>query len=149
MASEIGRLADLAADICSRVSHAETGPQHRDYYGDNILIDGQRVWILDLDLYCTAELGLDAGNFMAHLADQAIRKFGRFDALQVSEEAFAEAYLDMAAFDLMPRIRLYRVLSLARLAAISARFEDRQHYTHEFLAYTIQEAESYKKQFCQ
>lgn len=137
----VARLLEVVADIGSKAPAADEGPQHRDFYAANLIIEGARVWILDLDLYCQAELGLDVGNFMAHLADQAFRKYGNFDALVSAEQAVAEAYTAASHMALMPRIQLYRALSLARLAAISVRFNERRDGAVASLEYAIHECE--------
>jgi aminoglycoside phosphotransferase (APT) family kinase protein len=42
-------------------------PSHRDFYDKQILVDGERSALLDLDMACLAEPELDLGNFLAHL----------------------------------------------------------------------------------
>ena len=42
-------------------------PSHRDFYDKQILVDGERIALIDLDMACLAEPELDLGNFLAHL----------------------------------------------------------------------------------
>ena len=34
------------------------------------------LWLIDFDLYCLGDPGLDAGNFIGHVTEQALRQYG-------------------------------------------------------------------------
>jgi hypothetical protein len=65
-----GRLDRALDSLRASVEQLPAGPyvpSHRDFYDKQILVDGERIVLLDLDLACLAEPELDIGNFLAHL----------------------------------------------------------------------------------
>ncbi len=46
----------------------ETGI-HRDFYQDNMLMNDERVWFVNLDLYTRGHPATDVGSFQAHLIE--------------------------------------------------------------------------------
>jgi hypothetical protein len=123
------RLAALL-DGCRRAAAAArcvgTATVHRDFYPDQLLVDGDRLWLLDLDLYCLGDPALDIGNFVAHLSEQALRTRGAADALADREAAMAERFVALAGPEVRPTIRVYAALTLARLVEISTRLPERR-----------------------
>lgn len=66
---------DLDARICSTLDAAMCGlqegspaPAHGDLKPEHILIDGERVFFVDLDNFCRADPLLDVANLLAHLS---------------------------------------------------------------------------------
>jgi hypothetical protein len=116
---------ELAIGLPSDCSHGI----HRDFYPDQVLIHGPRLYLLDLDLYTTGDPALDIGNFRGHIIEQSLRSFGRPDALSARELALSEQYSDLAGRDLGPSIDSYTTLTLARHIAISTLFSERRHLT--------------------
>lgn len=92
---------------------------HRDYYGDQVLLDGDRLWLLDFDLYCHGEPALDAGNFIAHITEQSLRELGDPDALRDREQALEDRFAELAGENTRPAVRAYAALTLARHVALS------------------------------
>lgn len=108
---------------------------HRDFYQDQLLMDGKRVWMLDLDLIAQGDPAIDVANFLAHIKEYALRRYGGVSALNSIEQAFMEGYaLEGHAFD-EKRVRLLESLSLARHVHISTLFDDRRHTTEVILAF--------------
>lgn len=106
---------------------------HRDFYHDQVIVDGERVWLLDLDLVSEADPALDAGNFTAHLAEQSLRLLGGPDALAMEERAFVSEFCRAGVGAHHGNIEIYKTLSLVRHISISTTFESRRQYTSALL----------------
>lgn len=116
---------------------------HRDFYSDQVLVEGDRLWLVDLDLFCQGHPALDIGNFIAHLIEQSLRQFHDPLALADREEALREAYVTrwLAAESGLGgsedewrwAIALYTELSLVRHIHISISIPERRPYTEAIL----------------
>ena len=74
------------------LDEAPPGPTHRDIKADHILLDGDRVVLIDLDSFAAADPVLDPALLLARLSAMPIRHLlprGRF---QTAARAFAEEY---------------------------------------------------------
>lgn len=136
-------LADCdALASCFLMNSASLTGIHRDFYGDQILVDCDRIWLVDLDLYCQGSPALDIGNFIAHMTEQSLRQLGDPAAMRTQEEALREAFIaawteQTAAVpaDILRReVDLYTVLTLVRHIHISTRIRARQSCTESILA---------------
>lgn len=131
-----GRLRRVL-DACVRLGAGvpESVPRgiHRDFYPDQVLVDGDRLWLLDLDLYCAGDPALDAGNFLAHLKERSLRTLGDPAALADREKAFEERFLQLSHTTSGEAIRAYTTLTLVRHIHISTLFEDRRPFTQTLL----------------
>ena len=129
------RIRDVAVACNALTSESKPGRTsgiHRDFYGDQIVVSGNRLVILDLDQFCEGDISLDVGNFMAHVTEQSLR---------LNADPFA---LDDVRCALLARavsnggeretILLYDLLALARHIWISMRIENRNHITEGILA---------------
>lgn len=130
------RLEELFAR-CRRTSEAlgdrpATGI-HRDFYADQILFSGDRLFVIDFDLYCEGDPALDIGNFSGHLIEQGLRIHGRADALQKARLALEERFLELSGRGHSEAVDLYRVLTLARHIFLSTQFPERTHLTEPLL----------------
>lgn len=122
---------------CRLFSAAQT-PVHRDFYPDQILTDRRhpaRLVLLDFDLCSQSAAALDAGNYLAHVRELALRRFGNADALQAHETAFTGAYLEHAIWTRAEDVRGFLALSLLRHIFLSTRFPGRAHTTVPLLDY--------------
>lgn len=106
---------------------------HRDFYSDQVLVDGNRLYLVDLDLYCAGDPALDIGNFIGHLTEQGLRTLGDANALIEQEQSLQDRFLQLAGDSLRGRVQAYAVLTLVRHLYISTRFVDRQPYTESLL----------------
>jgi aminoglycoside phosphotransferase (APT) family kinase protein len=127
------RLHDLY-DACERLGgalpEARTCGIHRDFYADHVLAGGNgTICLIDLDLYCEGDPALDAGNFIAHVTEQALRETGDPSALHDVERAFEDRYVELTDESLRHPIRVYHLLTLARHVQISQRIRERRHLT--------------------
>ncbi|OLE52532.1 MAG: aminoglycoside phosphotransferase, partial [Cyanobacteria bacterium 13_1_40CM_2_61_4] len=54
---------DRVLAACDRLGAATPAPQckgiHRDFYADQVIVDGARLYLVDFDLYCEGDPGLD------------------------------------------------------------------------------------------
>jgi hypothetical protein len=143
----LGRLAACRTDLGPAVEalrrgcHAaaarlpKTTPRgiHRDYYPEQLVVDGALVHLVDLDLYSLGDPALDAGNFIAHLTEAAIRTRGDRAAYAPLVAAFRDRFLAESPGTAASSVAIYTLLSLARLAEISTRMADRRRTTRAIL----------------
>ncbi|MGP1384836.1 MAG: phosphotransferase family protein [Thainema sp.] len=143
----------LASRIATELSDL-TGI-HRDFYGDQILVDCDRMWLVDLDLYCQGSPALDIGNFIAHITEQSLRQLGNSAAMNAQEIKLRETFIETwtvhtatqtetsgsassgtasIANALRQEIELYTVLTLVRHIHISTRIPTRRPYTESILS---------------
>ncbi len=106
---------------------------HRDFYQDQVLISGERVFLLDFDLMAKGQAALDVGNFLAHLTEYGLR-LGNVDYFAEHERLFLKSYLAHTDSELEPSIQIYKTISLVRHIFISTLFESRQAFTESLLA---------------
>ena len=119
-------------------AHLQSTPTtgiHRDCYADQVLVDGEQLYWLDLDLFCEGDPALDVGNFIAHLMEDGLRHHGDIDALRPHQDALLEAFLQDS-----PQVNErtptgWTLLALARHIYLSTRFPDRHHTTLPLLEY--------------
>jgi len=109
-------------------------PIHRDLHAGNVVVDGNRTYILDLDLYTMGDPALDAGNFIGHLTELAIRRTGDPLALRDLEQAFENAFVRFAGEARREDVRSYATLTLVRHIYISTLFETRRSMTGALIA---------------
>jgi Ser/Thr protein kinase RdoA (MazF antagonist) len=103
---------------------------HRDFYPAQVISTTNRIQLVDFDLYCRGPADLDAGNYLGHLWELAIRFPERANILQSAADQFTEAY--RATFDRRTRpsrIESWAWLTLARHIWISTQISGRSHTT--------------------
>ena len=102
---------------------------HRDFYHDQILVGKEKLYLLDFDMYCEGDPSLDVGNFIGHLKEFSLRKFGNSDALVEQENAMIQRFLELSGLDRRRAIEIYTTLTLVRHIAISQRIPNRSQFT--------------------
>lgn len=114
---------------------------HRDFYGDQVIVMGDRLWLLDLDLYCQGHPALDMGNFIAHITEFSLREWGDPAALVDREAALTEAAialwqpnLAISPQVLTQAIEGFVTLTLVRHIHISTRIVARRSQTAAIVA---------------
>lgn len=106
---------------------------HRDFYSDQILVDGARLYLTDFDLYCEADPGLDIGNFLGHLTEYSLRVRGDPEALVSLEEALEERFVQLSGPAVRKSVRAYATLTLVRHIYLSTLFPERRASTADLL----------------
>src|SRR5262245_3379479 len=104
------RLSALMTD-CERIA-AEIRPAcscgiHRDFYASQVIVDKDRLWLLDFDLYCQGDPALDMGNFIGHVIEQSLREFGSTRALRAIQSALEEEFVAYHGEFARSALRLY------------------------------------------
>lgn len=128
----------LLLDACQKagmlLNWDKTTCVHRDFYPDQVLVNtGQQITLLDFDLCCTSAPALDAGNYLAHIREWALRRYDDIHRLHRHEQAFIHAFLaDSPDLDVQT-IEVFTTLSLARHIYLSTQFADRYHTTEKLL----------------
>lgn len=110
---------------------------HRDFYFDQVLVDGRRIWLVDLDLYSIGDPAIDLGNFLAHLDELALRRLGHVTAFAAEAAAFLDGYATVRDLPAVHRISALRSVSLARHIHISTRFQARRHTTRDLISVSL------------
>lgn len=115
---------------------------HRDFYPDQLLIAADvdpanvgknRLYVLDLDLYCAGDPALDIGNFIAHLTEYSLRILGHPDGYIAQEQAFVDTACRLNPSLHRGSITAYKTLTLVRHIAISHQMPSRQGITPQMI----------------
>jgi len=124
-------------DACDRLGATTPEPGlrgiHRDFYPDQIVIDGRRLYVLDFDLYCEGDPALDIGNFLGHITEQSLRTLGSPDALLEVEQAMEDRFVELSGEATRPRVQAYKTLTIARHIYLSTQFPERRPFTERLL----------------
>lgn len=102
-------------------------PSHRDFYSDQVIVSNRRLFLIDFDLFCQADPGLDVGNFLGHVTEYALRCHGRPDALGPFERELEDQFIMRAGEGVRWAVRVYAALTVARHVYLCTRFPDRAH----------------------
>jgi len=106
---------------------------HRDFYADQVIVDDDRLTLVDFDLYCRGDPALDIGNFLGHLTEQGLREHGDPHALASVENALEERFVELSGEHVRRGVRAYAALTLARHVFLSTQLPDRSHLTDPLL----------------
>jgi Ser/Thr protein kinase RdoA (MazF antagonist) len=93
-------------------------PVHRDFYHDQLLVDGGRLAVLDFDDAAMSEPAVDVANFLAHLRLLALEQPVRADAVHTAARAFRERCHDLDEGLDPSLVLLLESATLLRLACI-------------------------------
>lgn len=129
----IGRLLEACDRLGARTPEAEPRGIHRDFYADQVIVDGESIHLIDFDLYCEGDPALDAGNFLGHLTEQGLRSFGDPEALAGVEAALEERFVEHSGEAARPAVRAYADFTLARHVHLSTLFPERRTFTGDLL----------------
>lgn len=132
-AERLATLLQACQQLAMRLHIVSPRPVHRDFYHDQLLLDGQRVWLLDLDLLCAGDPALDAGNFIGHLIEWGVREPSARVALNEAAEVFEARFQELSGRGSQEAVEIYTTLTLARHVSISTQFTDRAPFTEEIL----------------
>lgn len=112
---------------------------HRDFYHDQILLENDRVHMLDFDLYCRGPRLLDAGNYLAHLWELSLRFPKRRPQWMSTAATFSDAVCQTSVRADLERRQLHAWawMSLARHVWISRRIASRQYTTESVIHHAM------------
>jgi aminoglycoside phosphotransferase (APT) family kinase protein len=104
---------------------------HRDFYPDQVLIDGERVFVVDHDLYAFGDPRLDIGNFCGHLLEHSVRNEGHPNAYDRATLAMIDRFVEFYGNEQASRsaIDIYTLLTLARHVSLSRKIAQRHPTT--------------------
>lgn len=111
--------------LAARLPPSLPTPAHRDFYPDQLMLRGEDLYLVDLDVYALADPALDAGNFEAHLLELKVRGRGDPASLERAAHAFRDRFMDRRPTVPPLAIEHYLTLSLVRLAFLAPLFPDR------------------------
>ncbi len=144
-AREVGELfpalAEDAAELLARIRDRATSiqtwrlqPIHRDFYHDQVLADGDRLSVLDLDDAKMSEPAVDITNFAAHLDLLALQHPEHRAAIGRARDRFVARSRELDP-DLNDRLMAFlTATTLLRLAGIHAPRKDGERVTIGLLA---------------
>lgn len=130
------RLAALLAGcrrLAARLPDAPLAPAHRDFYPDQVRVARERMWVLDHDLFCLADIHLDVGNFVGHFHELAIRDQRRRASLLAASESIVERFLQRQPAATRDGVEICTTLTLARHVSISTQFPARRYATEKII----------------
>jgi hypothetical protein len=128
LADWAGRTGDLLPAATTRLAALVTRLQaavpgeappvrlHRDFYDKQVLVDGVRATLLDLDTMTSGDPALDVGNHLAHVILRSRQEPGRSPAADVLAGEFLGGY--GADAELQSRALWWQAAALARLVVI-------------------------------
>ena len=122
---------------CDRLGSSLVNPRtcgiHRDFYADQVLVDRSRLYLIDWDLYCQGDPGLDVGNFLGHVTEWSLRTLGDPQALVDCQQALEERFVQLTGEAVRPALAAYATLTLVRHIHISSQFSERRAFTEPLL----------------
>jgi Phosphotransferase enzyme family len=128
-ADRIERLLEACDRLGTATPEAVPRGIHRDFYADQVIVDGPRLHLIDFDLYCEGDPALDIGNFLGHLTEQSLRTLGDPEALAHVERALEERFVELSGGQTCPAIHAYKLLTLARHVHLSTLYPERRSFT--------------------
>ena len=112
---------------------------HRDFYHENLLWDGIRLWIVDFDQVAIGDPAVDVAHFQAHLLTLAYRQRKGAEAHAALNALFARTGPPVAE----AALSFYRAHTFLKLAAteVERRRPEWQAHAHAFAAMACEEAQ--------
>ncbi len=133
--SRIDALLEACRELAASIPSTKPTGIHRDFYPDQILVDGDRLFVLDHDLYCLGDPSLDIGNFCGHLIEHSLRVHGHPDAYAESQHALVERFCSLREDHRSAVVNAYTTLTIVRHIYLSTRIAGRGSSTHSILDY--------------
>ncbi len=131
--SRIERIINDCENLGNSLPPAVVCGIHRDFYAEQIIADGETLYLLDFDLYCAGDPALDIGNFIAHIIEFSLRTTGDIYAFYHIEQALAKRFLQLNPGIAAQTLHAYATLTLARHIYLSTLFSERKAYTKTLL----------------
>jgi aminoglycoside phosphotransferase (APT) family kinase protein len=124
LADRVDAVLDRIAPMCADAAGARLCLIHGDYKPTQLLVDGDRPALVDLDRACLGDPAIDVGNLMAVLHKATLLE-GVAHAAALPEWFLAEYEALSGRRDIAQRARLFETLSLARM--LVRKFERKPH----------------------
>lgn len=125
-ASRILHLLEACERIAAEHVPCDPCPVHRDFYPDQVLVDSNRIFLVDFDLLCYGDAAVDIGNFRGHLIEDSLRSQGDVNAYTAIDAELVAEYARLRPSVSAASIEAYTVLSLARHVFLCAHLPGRQ-----------------------
>jgi len=126
----VDRIANLRGWAGTLSRAIPSGPPvllHRDFHPDQALVDGENIYLIDLDLAAHGDRHIDLGNLLAHLTEYGIRRFGDRDTFSLQAQILLDGYAEAKGDWSGTALEAMHALSLLRHLDICDRFPDRTH----------------------
>ncbi len=118
---------------------------HRDFYPAQVVLETctnpstrdhpslRRIYLIDFDLYCLGDPGLDIGNFIGHMTEQSLRESSDAQGWAAQEQALKERFIELSGEPCRAAVDAYTTLTLVRHIYLSTQFQRRQKFTPALL----------------
>ena len=133
LAGDLDRLMGRCTRAAATVAPGGPAGIHRDFYPDQVVVDGDRLHVLDFDLYTRGDPALDVGNLAGHVAEQSLRELGDADGRLEVEEAAEDRAAAVMGAPARHTARVYGALTLARHVFIASERPERAHLVEELV----------------
>ncbi|MEM6674116.1 MAG: phosphotransferase [Planctomycetota bacterium] len=108
----IRRIVDVVHALSASMDELPTTVVHGDFHAKQVLLDGDRAWLLDFDRVGFGDPAMDVGNFLAI----SLQDFEEYPALDDHLSAFLRRYADACPGTRLDRLPGYVALANLRLA---------------------------------
>ena len=115
----IARVLEGCRHVAVGIDAVAPATIHRDFYQDQVIVHGDRLFVIDFDLYCWGDPALDIGNFVAHLTELGLRTAGDPRLLAHQEERILERFVQLSGPRMRRAVAAYATLTLARHVYLS------------------------------
>ncbi len=117
--SLLDSLSTMLHEASTHIDDDALATLHRDYYPAQLLMDGERITILDLDTVARGHRCVDIGNFLAHLLLEIIaNKSSAADTWPTHCQSFIRAYMDQGGTCRQHALTYYLGSSLIRIGMV-------------------------------
>jgi aminoglycoside phosphotransferase (APT) family kinase protein len=132
-ARRIQRLLSRCEQLAASVPRPVACGIHRDFYPDHVMVDGDRLHLIDFDCYCWGDPAVDIGNFIGHVREHSLRVLGDPGALVGVEQALADRFAELVGAAVRPAVSAYAILTQVRHIHLSAVLPGRRGLTGRLL----------------
>lgn len=131
--TRLGSLMARAENLAASCIPMQTCGIHRDFYSSQVIVGGSQLCVIDFDLYCQGDPGLDIGNFIGHLLEAGVRDPTTAAAQAAVAQAMEERFVELNGGAIRESVRAYTTLTLIRHVFLSTQFPERAHTTGPLL----------------
>lgn len=129
----LARILAACEQLGAGVAGAGTCGIHRDFYPAQVIVHDARLCLIDFDLYCQGDPGLDVGNFIGHVTEESLRTCGDAGAWRDREQAMEERFVELSGEAVRASVRAYTTLTLVRHIYLSTQFSERAAWTEKLV----------------